>query len=87
MINLDIFFKDIKEKKIQQKPTTSILTLFSEVGSGMSLLLGASVLTFCELVDFVLVLVGSKFKVQKKVIGESEGMEIDKKRKKQDLDH
>ena len=84
MVNLDIFFKDIKLKKVQQKPSTSILTLFSEVGSGMSLLLGASVLTFCELVDFVLVLVSSKFKVQKTVVGERERMAEETKRKEKE---
>ncbi|ESO04940.1 hypothetical protein HELRODRAFT_171945 [Helobdella robusta] len=53
MIKIDVYFKEIKYKKIQQKPALTGLVLFSEVGSVMNLLLGTSILTFCELFDFI----------------------------------
>jgi len=39
--------------------------LFSEVGGFLGLLLGASILTMCELIDYLLLLLGKKMQKNK----------------------
>ena len=55
-IKIDIFYKELSYESVQQQVSFAVLSLFSEVGGFMGLLLGASVLTVCELVDYLTLL-------------------------------
>ena len=50
---MDLFFQEIKYIQVTQRPAFEILSLFSEVGGFLGLLLGASVMTVCEFLDYV----------------------------------
>ena len=58
-LNLDIYYKELAVEEIIQQPAFEFLSLLSEVGGFLGLLLGASVLTVCEVVDFIIVTTGS----------------------------
>ena len=53
-LQVDIFFKELNYEKIEQLELFKLESLFGEIGGFLGLLLGASVLTVCELIDFVL---------------------------------
>jgi hypothetical protein len=59
---VDIFYKELKYEKITQRPAFEVLSLLSEVGGFLGLLLGASVLTVCEVMDFALIALLAKCK-------------------------
>ena len=69
---MDIFYKELRYELVQQHEAFELLSLFSEVGGFLGLLLGASVLTVCELVDHVILSVINKWH-KKKGVGASEG--------------
>ena len=46
-LNLDIYYKELAGEEIIQQPAFEFLSLLSEVGGFLGLLLGASVLTVC----------------------------------------
>ena len=50
---MDIFYKELSYKLTRQRPAFELFSLLSEVGGFLGLLLGASVLTLCELMDYV----------------------------------
>ena len=50
---LDIFYRELSYEDVQQIPNFELLTLLSQVGGFLGLLLGASLLTVCELVDYI----------------------------------
>ena len=50
---MDLFYQEIKYEQITQKPAFEILSLFGEVGGFLGLLLGASVMTVCEFLDYL----------------------------------
>ena len=52
-MQVDIFYKEISYHAIHQQEAFVFVSLLSEVGGFLGLLLGASVLTICELVDFL----------------------------------
>ena len=54
MAKVDIFYKELSFQKITQKPAFEVLSLLSEVGGFLGLLLGASVLTVCEIIDYAI---------------------------------
>ncbi len=54
-INVEIFYEALSNQVMEQNKAFEFLSLLSEVGGFMGLLLGASVLTVCEMVDFVIV--------------------------------
>ena len=51
-IQLDVYYRELSYEKIDQQVAFERLSLLSEVGGFMGLLLGASVLTVFELIDF-----------------------------------
>ena len=53
-LNLDIYYKQLSVEEIIQQPAFEFLSLLSEVGGFLGLLLGASVLTVCEIFDFII---------------------------------
>ena len=48
-----------------QQPAFEFLSLLSEVGGFLGLLLGASVLTVCEIFDFIIVTIGASCSARK----------------------
>ena len=52
-LKLDIFYKEIGYTLVSQTPAFEFISLLSEVGGFLGLLLGASVLTVCELIDYL----------------------------------
>jgi len=55
-MQVDIFFPELSYKKIEQHAAFELLSLFGEVGGFLGLLLGASVMTVCELLDYVVLI-------------------------------
>ena len=52
-IKVDIFYRDLSYDFVKQQVSFEFLSLLSEIGGFMGLLLGARVLTVCELVDYL----------------------------------
>ena len=52
-VQVDVFYQELSNEVIEQNIAFEFLSLLSEVGGFLGLLLGASVLTVCELVDYV----------------------------------
>ena len=63
--NLDIYYRQLAVEEIIQQPAFELLSLFSEIGGFLGLLLGASVLTVCEIFDFIIVTIGSYCEARK----------------------
>ena len=59
-LQVDIFYKDLSYERVEQQPSFPFLSLLSEVGGFMGLLLGASILTVCELLDYNVLTVSNK---------------------------
>ncbi len=59
-ILVDIFYSDLKYEQIEQNVAFEFPSLLSEIGGFLGLLLGASVFTLCELVDYVSLLIMAK---------------------------
>lgn len=57
---MDIFYKDLSYERVEQQPSFPFLSLLSEVGGFMGLLLGASILTVCELLDYIVLTISNK---------------------------
>ena len=57
---VDIFYREISYEEIEQNIAFEFLSLLSEIGGFLGLLLGASVLTVCELVDYISLTVFNK---------------------------
>ena len=53
---MDLFFRELSYEVIAQKEAFNMLSLLGEVGGFMGLLLGASILTLCELIDYIAIL-------------------------------
>ena len=64
---MDIFYQDLNYQKIEQNIAFEFLSLLSEIGGFLGLLLGASVLTVCELVDFISLHIYNRLRVKQKV--------------------
>ena len=59
-LQVDIFYKDLSYERVEQQPSFPFLSLLSEVGGFMGLLLGASILTVCELLDYIALTASNK---------------------------
>ena len=66
-VQVDIFYQEISFEKIEQNIAFEFLSFLSEIGGFLGLLLGASVLTVCEIVDYVSLTFLNKLNAQKKV--------------------
>ncbi len=66
-LQVDIFYQELSYQKIEQNVAFEFLSLLGEVGGFMGLLLGASVITVCELIDYIILSMVSKLNVQVKV--------------------
>ena len=61
-MQVDIFYQELSYEEIQQNIAFEFLSLLGEIGGFLGLLLGASVLTVCELIDFIALAVTNKFR-------------------------
>ena len=52
-IQVDIFYEELSYEEIEENIAFEFLSLLSEIGGFLGLLLGASILTVCELVDYI----------------------------------
>ena len=64
---VDIFYEELSYEEIEQNVAFEFLSLLSEIGGFLGLLLGASVLTVFELVDFVALATINQFKSKKQM--------------------
>ena len=64
-MQVDIFYEELSYERITQSPAFEFLSLLSEIGGFLGLLLGASVMTVCELVDYVTLASLDKLKVNR----------------------
>ncbi|KAI0226616.1 hypothetical protein LSAT2_022905 [Lamellibrachia satsuma] len=60
MIQVDMFYKELTEGKVQQQKAYEYQALLSELGGLMGLLMGASCLTLIEVLDFIIVSIFNK---------------------------
>ena len=61
-LEIEIFYQELSYQEIQQNEAFGFLSLLSEIGGFLGLLLGASVLTVCELVDYVVMTLSKRKK-------------------------
>ena len=61
-MQVDIFYQELSYEEIQQNVAFEFLSLLGEIGGFLGLLLGASVLTVFELIDFVTLTMINRFK-------------------------
>lgn len=67
-VQVDIFYQELSSEEIEQKVAFDFPSLLSEIGGLLGLLLGASVLTVCEILDFVALMLVYKFRPKTTVI-------------------
>ena len=58
---MDIFYEELSYEEIEENKAFEFLSLLSEIGGFLGLLLGASVLTVCELVDYITLVIINKY--------------------------
>jgi len=61
---MQIFYSEMRYTKVETKVAYSGLALLCDIGGSLGLLLGATILTLCELIDFLLQLAGDRIKVR-----------------------
>ena len=66
-MKVDIFYKEISYEEIKQNIAFEFLSLLGEIGGFLGLLLGASVLTVCELMDYISLSFLNKLQGQKRI--------------------
>ena len=54
-LNVDIYHKQLSIEEVRQQRSFEFLSLLGEIGGFLGLLLGASVLTVCEVLDFIVI--------------------------------
>ena len=57
---VDVFYKKLEYEEVVEQKAFVLGSLFSEVGGFLGLLLGASILTVCEFIDYIVVLIKTK---------------------------
>ena len=65
---IDIFYKELSYDMIEQTPAFEGMSFMSEVGGFLGLLLGASCLTMCELLDMLILKLILKGTVKKRAV-------------------
>ena len=66
-VQVDIFYQELSYEQLQENIAFDFPSLLSEIGGFLALLLGASALTVCEILDFVLIFLLEKFHVRKRI--------------------
>ena len=65
-VQVDIFYKKLTEEVVTQMKKFEFLSLLSEVGGFLGLLLGASIMTICEVLDYIMMKVMYAYHAHKK---------------------
>ena len=67
ILAVNIYYNDLKEITFTQKPKMVAYDLFSKIGAQMSIFLGLSILSFAEIIEFILgsLIIACKGKVSK----------------------
>lgn len=65
VLRLKIYFESITTEMVKEQPVINQWQLFSTIGGLMGLFVGCSVITLCELPDFVLVMLSKKAEMVK----------------------
>ena len=66
-MQVDIFYPELTYEVKEQHIVFDFLSLLSEIGGFLGLLLGASVLTVCEPVDYISLQIYKRFRIQRTV--------------------
>ena len=66
-MHVDIFYQELSYEEIEQNIAFEFLSLLSEIGGFLGLLLGASALTVIELIDYVSLVFFHKLQNQRKI--------------------
>ena len=64
-MQVDVFYQELSYQSIVQHRAFEFLSLLSEVGGFLGLLLGASVLTVCEILDYLSLVMLKKLQMNK----------------------
>ena len=59
-LQVNLYYEDLQYEEVAEQKAFVLGSLFSEFGGSLGLLLGASVLTMCELIDYMLLVVAKK---------------------------
>jgi len=66
---LQIFFSELKYTYVESEPAYTVLALLCDIGGALGLILGSTMLTFCEFADFLMILAATWIKVRISSIG------------------
>jgi len=59
-----VFFSELKYTYVETKEAYPSLALMCDIGGALGLILGSTMLTFCEFADFLIILASSWIKVR-----------------------
>jgi len=59
-----VFYSELKYMYIESKEAYTVLALLCDIGGALGLILGSTMLTFCELTDFLIILATTWLKVR-----------------------
>lgn len=65
IININLYYDDMLVAIIEQKESFTIYSLISEIGGCLGLFLGASILSICEIIDYIFFRSVLEFKTRK----------------------
>ena len=57
-----VFFSELKYTYIEDKEAYTVLALLCDIGGALGLILGSTLLTFCEFTDFLVILAATWIK-------------------------
>jgi len=64
LVALQIFFSELKYTYIESKEAYTVLALLCDIGGALGLILGSTMLTFCEFTDFLIILAATWIRVR-----------------------
>ena len=64
VVTMQAFFSELKYTYIETKATYTVLSLMCDIGGALGLILGSTILTFCEFGDFLIILAASWIKLR-----------------------
>jgi len=59
-----VFFSELKYTHVESEAAYPALALLCDIGGALGLILGSTMLTFCELADFLIILAATWIKVR-----------------------
>jgi len=64
LYGVQIFFSELKYTYIEAKEGYTVLALMCDIGGALGLILGSTMLTFCEFTDFLITMAVAWLKVR-----------------------